>query len=429
MTQTRTGLSARAQWAGDQPIGELMNRALAQPDLISLAAGFVDQPSLPVEATQSAALSVLANPERARAALQYGTTAGDAELRRQVLARVRAQDRADPHGPSEAPLPELEQVVLAAGSNQILSLLADALLDPGDIVLCEAPTYFVFAGIVRGRGARAIGVPCDASGMNISALEAQLEQHAQRGELARVKAIYVMSYFDNPRSISLARERRPALVALAKRYSHRQTLYVIEDAAYRELRFAGEDCASLRAHDSTGDTVVYAGTFSKSFAPGVRVGFGIMPAALGEAVLKLKVNFDFGSPHLNQHIVSEALRLGLYEPHVALLRSLYARKLSSMLDALDAQLGEPGLCRYTRPEGGLYVWVEVLSGVDTGLHGPLFERALEQGVMYVPGSYCFPEPTETSHAFMRLSFGVQSEARIAQGIEQLARALRGALRS
>jgi 2-aminoadipate transaminase len=217
MTQTRTGLSARAQWAGDQPIGELMNRALAQPDLISLAAGFVDQPSLPVEATQSAALSVLANPERARLALQYGTTSGDAELRRQVLSRVRAQDRADPHGPSEAAAPDLEQVMLAAGSNQILSLLADALLDPGDIVLCEAPTYFVFAGIVRGRGARAVGVRCDASGMDIGALEAQLEQHAQRGELARVKAIYVMSYFDNPRSISLARERRPALVALAKR--------------------------------------------------------------------------------------------------------------------------------------------------------------------------------------------------------------------
>jgi 2-aminoadipate transaminase len=428
MTQARAGLSARANLAGDQPIGELMNRALAQPELISLAAGFVDQPSLPVEATQSAALAVLADPERARVALQYGTTAGDPGLRRQVLERVRAQDRQDPQAPSQAPAPELERVVLAAGSNQILYLLAEALLDPGDIVLCEAPTYFVFAGIVRGRGARAIGVTCDASGMDIGALEAQLEQHARRGELARVKAIYVMSYFDNPRSISLARERRGALVALAKRYSQHQTLYVIEDAAYRELRFAGADCASLYAHDSSGETVVYAGTFSKSFSPGVRVGFGIMPAALSDAVLKLKVNLDFGSPHLNQHIVSQALRLGLYEPHVALLRSLYARKLASMLAALDHELGEPGLCRYTRPEGGLYVWVEVLSGVDTGLHGPLFERALEEGVLYVPGGYCFPEPTETSHAFMRLSFGVQSEQRIPDGIAKLARALRSVTR-
>jgi 2-aminoadipate transaminase len=424
MNDARVVLSARAGWAGDQPIGELINRALAQPELISLAAGFVDHASLPAAVTQSAALAVLADPERARAALQYGSTAGDPELRRQVLARVLEQDRAAPDSPSAVRDVDLEQVLLAAGSNQILYLLAQALLDPGDIVLCESPTYFVFAGIVRGCGARPIAVSCDDSGMNIEALDSQLDALARSGELTRVKAIYVMSYFDNPRSISLAQARRAALVALAKRYSREQRIYVIEDAAYRELRYAGEDRASLHAHDAEGDTVVYAGTFSKSFSPGVRVGFGILPAALSGAVTKLKVNLDFGSPHLNQHIVSEALRLGLYEPHAALLRSIYTRKLASMLRALDQHLGEPGLCRYARPSGGLYVWLEVVSGLDTGMAGPLLTRALAEGVLYVPGSYCFPEPTATSQAFMRLSFGVQSDERIALGIEKLARAIR-----
>jgi 2-aminoadipate transaminase len=289
--------------------------------------------------------------------------------------------------------------------------------------LCDAPTYFVFTGLVRTLGARCVGIPSDANGMRLEALEAELEAHAQRGELDRVKAIYVVSYFDNPRGVSLGRERRAGLVALAKRYSRTRRLYVIEDAAYRELRFGDEDHASLRAYDSAGDTVIYAGTFSKSFAPGVRVGFGIFPEALTQAVLDLKGNLDFGSPHFTQHLVSEALRLGVYEPHAALLRSVYARKAAAMLAALDEHVGRPGLCRYERPEGGLYVWVEVVSGLDTGLSGPLFASALEQGVLYVPGGYCFSHSGPQSRAFMRLSFGVQSEARIAEGIEKLARAI------
>ena len=420
-----TSLSARAGWAADPPISQLMNAALSRPELVSLAAGFVDQASLPVEATRSAALSALADGERARAALQYGTTAGDATLRAQVRQRVLDQDRAG--GVEWAVAPSVDQVVLTAGSNQLLYLLAEALLDPGDIILCDAPTYFVFLGIVRTLGARAIGVRCDDAGMCIDDLEATLQACAQRGELARVKAIYVMSYFDNPRSLSLPRERRGALVALAKRYAQAHPIYVIEDAAYRELRFTGSDLPSLRAHDELGDTVAYAGTFSKSFAPGVRVGFGILPALLAQAVLDLKGNLDFGSPHLNQALISEAFRLGLYDAHVGLLREVYAHKLAVMLEALDTHLGGPGLARYNRPQGGLYVWVELPSGLDTSFGAGLFERALEEGVLYVPGGCCFAEQTATTRSYMRLSFGVQTEPRIADGVRRLGRAIRHVL--
>jgi 2-aminoadipate transaminase len=427
-------LSARALRAADAPISALMRQALEQPGLISLAAGFVDPTSLPAEATHTAATSLLSHPELARAALQYGSTAGNTQLRRQLLERVQRADAADSRAPraSLTEPPSEEQVVLTAGSNQILGLLADALLDVDDCVLCDAPTYFVFTGLIESVGARCIGIPSDEYGMLMPALEAELARQAAAGSLTRVKAIYVMSYFDNPRGVSLAAERRAELVALAQRYSRTHRIYVIEDAAYRELRFHGPDEASVRAYDPTGETVIYAGTFSKSFAPGVRVGFGILPRTLAPAVLSLKGNLDFGSPHLNQCLVQRALELDLLEPQAALLRKLYARKAQSMLTALDEHVAPLAGCRYQRPNGGLYVWLSLPAHVDTSARGRLFLRARELGVLYVPGEYCYPRPEaslgiERPSSSMRLSFGVQSDERIAEGIEKLARAITEAL--
>ncbi len=420
MSKSKSGLSQRSGWAADQPIGFLMHKALAHPELVSLAAGFVDQASLPSEATRSAAASLLADGERARAALQYGTTNGDPMLRRQILERLAAAD-----GGSGA-LDE-ERVVLTPGSNQMLYLLAETLLDPGDIVLCDAPSYFVFMGIVKNMGAQARGVATDEQGMRMDALEAELEDRAAAGELGRVKAIYVVSYFDNPRSVSLAAERRGRLVELAKRYSREHPLYVIEDAAYRELRYAGDDEKSVLAHDIDGQHVIYAGTFSKSFSPGVRVGYGILPKSLLDPLLAIKGNLDFGSPHFSQRLISEVLRLSLYDPHVELLRDVYQRKQTAMLRALDLHLGQKGLARYLRPHGGLYVWVELVQDIDTGQHGKLFPLAVEEGVLYVPGAYFFCDVQSAPRSCMRLSFGVQSEERVEAGIAKLARAIERAV--
>lgn len=420
----RSALSQRAGWVADSPISYLMTKALAHPELVSLAAGFVDLHSLPVEATRTAALELLADPVRARVTLQYNATSGDPTLRAQVAERVLAQDAAAIGGERPARLPgsvELDRVMLTAGSNQLLYLVAEALLDPGDIVLCDSPTYFVFTGLLRGIGARAIGIDSDAGGMRADALDAELTRIEAAGELARVKAIYVMSYFDNPRSVTMARERRPQIVRIAKERASAAPIYLIEDAAYRELRFSGEDLPSLFSEPESDDCVIYAGTFSKSFSPGVRVGFGILPPALVPTVLALKGNLDFGSPNLNQRLVSEVLRLGLYEPHVTMLRGLYARKRDAMCAAIDRELA--GAAFYERPEGGLYVWLQLAADVDTGPNGPLFARALEEGMLYVPGEYCFPEPARESRSCMRLSFGVQDEERIAVGIACLARAI------
>jgi len=406
-----------------------MQQALDNPDVISLAAGFVDQQSLPAEASRSAAVTLLSDPVQARAALQYGATRGDTYLREQVLSRLIASDAADAKetGAGGANTADIEQVVLTAGSNQLLALLADALLDPGDCVLCDAPSYFVFTGMVQGVGARCVGVPTDEHGMRIDALEGLLAEHAAAGNLGKIKAIYVVSYYDNPRGVSLARERRNALVELAQRYSQKHRIYVIEDAAYRELRFSDPDQASVRAYDRSGETVIYAGTFSKSFSPGVRVGFGVLPKSLVPVVSALKGNIDFGSPHLSQCLIGQVMRLGLYEPHVSQLRSIYAKKAASMLAALDEHMAPIPGCSYVRPAGGLYVWLTLPDHIDTSADAGLFTRAREQGVLYVPGEYCFPAAPDLLCSSMRLSFGVQSEQGIHAGIEKLAAAIRACM--
>ncbi|MDZ4820143.1 MAG: PLP-dependent aminotransferase family protein [Planctomycetota bacterium] len=416
----KDALSQRAKWSGGQPIGYLMHMALARPRLISLAAGFVDQTSLPAEETKVAMESVLSDPSVAHAALQYGTTHGYAPLREQILARLQAAD-----GSKASEMPPLERMILTAGSNQLLHLVADTLLNPGDIVLTAAPTYFVFLGVLANLGARAIGVASDENGLIPEALDTTLQQLAKSGELSRVKAIYTVSYFDNPGSVSLSAARRPQLVEIAQRWSQSHKIYLIDDAAYRELRYAGEDIPSLLAADPSNETVIHTGTFSKSFAPGIRVGWGIVPAELVEPMVHQKGNIDFGSPNLSQHVMSKVLDLGLYDPHISRLRGVYQTKLTAMVQAAEKYLSPIDGTHWQVPTGGLYVWLAVPESVDTGTDGALFQRALDQGVIYVPGHYCYPSegvPVPTNR--IRLSFGVQSPEKIEQGMELLALAIR-----
>jgi 2-aminoadipate transaminase len=396
-----------------------MRLALARPELVSLAAGFVDQESLPVSETQSALDGLLADTTRARAALQYGTNAGHAGLREAVLARFVAHE-----GPPASSPPSIERVVLTAGSNQLLHLVGEVLFDPGDLVLCAAPSYFVYLGLLAGLGVRSVGVPIDNEGIISAALEDELARRQREGELPRVKAIYVTSYFDNPSSVTLSRARRQAIVEIAQRWSKSTKIYVIDDTAYRDLRYEGDDLPSLRAFDQEGDTVIVAETFSKSFSPGIRVGWGILPAALVEPVLRQKANIDFGSPNFNQHLMAAVLERGLFEPHVAMLRQAYRVKLAAMLDALHDSLGTVEGAAWQNPQGGLYVWLGVREDIDTGPGGRLLELAMDEGVLYVPGEYCYPvEGQPRRKNYIRLSFGVQTPGNIRRGIAALARAI------
>jgi 2-aminoadipate transaminase len=418
MTMARQ-LSQRARFFGRQPISELMRLALARPELITLAAGFVDQASLPVAEARAAFEAVLGDVSDGRAALQYGTNAGYLPLRQAVLERLLAADGPWAHQPT------VDRVILTAGSNQLLHLIGEVLLDPGDIVLCAAPTYFVYLGLLSSVGAKAVGVAIDQEGIIPEALAEELERRRRAGELPRVKAIYVTSYYENPSTVTLSLARRGQIVELAKRYASQVPIYVIDDAAYRELRYAGEDLPSLGSFDDDGTTVIVAETFSKSFSPGVRVGWGVLPGELVGPVSNLKASIDFGSPNLNQHLMSAVLKRGLFEPHAATLRTAYQVKLEAMLRAMDDYLADiPGL-RWQRPAGGLYVWLELPEGMEAGPGGTLIEHALAEGVLYVPGEYCYPAEGEPGRKDrIRLSFGVQSAEQIRRGIEALAKAIR-----
>ena len=416
------GLSRRAGWAGGEPIANLlMAKTLAHPELVSLAAGFVDHQTLPAEPTRQALDAIWSDPEQVRAGLQYGTTIGYPPLREAVLERTL---QADGCARRELNL-SVDQVVITAGSNQLLYLVSDVLLDPGDVVLCGAPSYFVYLGTIGNLGVRAVGVETDRHGLIPEAIEAELARLEAAGELRRIKAIYVTTYYDNPSGVTLAAERRAALVEIAQRWSRQSKIYVIEDVAYRELRYYADDTPSLRAFDPEGETVVQAGTFSKSFSPGIRVGWGILPPRLVEPVLAQKGNLDFGSPTLSQHLMAKVLQMGLFDPHVERLRAGYREKIDVILGAADELLSPIEGIQWVRPTGGLYVWLRLPEAIDAGLSGPLFDRAVAEGVLYVPGEYCYPKLGQAPRKNMiRLSFGIQSCQGIRRGIEALARAIR-----
>jgi 2-aminoadipate transaminase len=390
--------------------------------LLSLAAGFVDEATLPTAVVREACAQIMGDDRAARTALQYGSTPGSPKLRSMLLERFLT-DQSVP----VANAPTVEQVVITAGSNQLLHLIAESILDPGDLVLCTAPTYFVFLGILANVGARGHGIATDDQGMIPEALDEHLEQLDACGELGRVKAIYLVPYFDNPQGITTAPERARRIVETAKRWSINHTIHVIADEAYRELRYSGPDVPSARCYDDEGETVIVAGTFSKSFSPGIRVGWGILPPKLVEPVCNQKGNMDFGSPNFAQSIMTHVLEQGQFDAQIDVLRTGYAPKLETMLSAAKEFLGPIDGTSWTHPSGGLYVWARMPAGLDTGPAGPLFQRAIHEGMLYVPGQYCFPregEPVQTDT--MRLSFGVQTSERIRQGMQALACAIKKA---
>lgn len=414
MPNAPLNLSDQARRTTEQPISYFMTAAIETPGLISLAAGLVDEPSLPVEEMRSAFADLFAADRPARAALQYGTTQGYLPLRQRLLAKFAADDG--------LPADSLttDDIVITNGSQQLLYLLAEVLINPGDIVLTEAPSYFVYHSVLASRGAEVLGVPMDDHGLRTDLLETTLLRLEQAGRLDRVKAFYTVDYFQNPTGLSLAPERRRHLLDLARRFSKRQRILVIEDAAYRELRFDGPDVRSIKCLDTTNEYVVYAGTFSKACSPGVRVGYGLLPRDLTGPVLRTKGNHDFGSANLNQHLAERLLATGRYDRHVAALREAYRAKRDVMHDALKAAFREWPAVQWTKPAGGLYCWLRFPLEVPTGPGSALMDEALREGVLYVPGQFCHVCDGPANEA--RLCFGVATVDQIREGVRRLANA-------
>ncbi|MEX1231940.1 MAG: PLP-dependent aminotransferase family protein [Planctomycetaceae bacterium] len=415
--------SQRRTWSSDQPISFLMQQGVENPNCISLAAGLVDPVTLPVETVQSAVDELLGGTS-AREALQYGTTQGNERLRRQIVALLSQLEQRPLREFSES----LDNLILTTGSQQLLSLVCEVLFDPGDICLVAAPTYFVFLGTLAGVGARAVSIESDEHGMNIDALEAELARIEQAGDLSRVKLIYTVDYYDNPAGTTLSLERRQALLDAARRWSRGHRILILEDAAYRELRYDGPELPSIWGMDDSREYVILAQTFSKSFSPGIRVGYGVVPRELVSPICDRKGNEDFGSSHFTQQVLAAVIESGRYADHVSRLRQQYRKKRDAMVAAAEKYFSDIPETRWIKPNGGLYVWLAAPPQIDTGFSGPLFPRAVQEGVMYVPGDFCFTGPhAARPRQYMRLSFGVQDESGIDEGMRRLSVAVRSLL--
>ena len=416
-------LSGKSNRTTDSPITYFIQKAIENPALVSLAAGLVDEQSLPTTEVAEAVSAIMADPAAGRAALQYGSTQGLTSLRQKVLDLVCT---ADGVCPSEVGM-TVDDVILTTGSQQLLYLLGEALFDPGDIVITEAPSYFVYHSLLESKGARVLTVPMDEGGMDVGALESLLTRLERSGELARVRLIYTVDYYQNPTGLTLAADRRPKLVELARRFSKDHRIIILEDAAYRELRFTGGDIPSLKRHDVENEYVVYTSTFSKPCAPGLKTGYALVPRDLVDPILHLKGNHDFGSTNLAQHIIDQLLETGVYPRHVAKLQSVYREKCELMLRALEKEFADfPGV-KWTVPAGGLYVWLTFPEHVDTGPGGTLVTASLDAGVLYVPGEFGHvpDESGRVPRNEVRLSFGVASPEDIVEGVRRLRKACRG----
>jgi 2-aminoadipate transaminase len=235
-----------------------------------------------------------------------------------------------------------------------------------------------------------------------------------------------VSEHSNPTGLSLSADRRLPLVKTAERWSKYSRIFILEDAAYRGLTFEGPEPASVWSHDSVGETVILARTFSKTFSPGMKTGWGVLPESLVKPILNLKGNHDFGSNHFVQQLLEKVVANGSYDRQIALLKKTYQNKRDVLVSALEDEFGGFGSdVSWTHPNGGLYVWLTLPDVVDTGRSGRFFDRCVAEGVLYVPGCYAFPdEPGPAPVSCARLSYGVASEPALREGIRRMAAAYR-----
>jgi len=406
-------LSQRAVRTQAPPISWLMQQAVEVEGLISLAAGLVDRDSLPVARVADLVAELLADPERGRDALQYGTTPGVRPLREAVRARYLAGTAYD----------DAERVVVTVGSQQGLELLGEAVYDPGDLVIVEDPTYFVYTGVLQSFGVEIRGVPSDRDGMDIDRLAERLDAIEREGALDRLKAIYVVGYHQNPGGWTLSDARRRQLMERVERLP--EHVLVIEDAAYYELAFDPATRPPLLATmDPGGERVASFLTASKPFAPGLKTGFTVLPTRLRDAVVHLKGNHDFGSNNFAHAVLAAAFERGVFDDQVADLRATYARKARVLSEALRQHLPQEA-ARWDEADGGLYLWLRC-PGTVTDPDGPLFRACLEHRVLYVPGSYAYaPEPGVTKpDDCLRLTYGVATDDELVEGARRMGAAWR-----
>jgi 2-aminoadipate transaminase len=376
------------------------------PGMISFAGGLPSPDCFPAEEIALASERVLAR--EAGRVLQYGPTEGFPPLRDFLLGLMR--DRHLPIG--------LDNLLVTNGSQQGLDMIGKLLIDPGDPVLVEDPTYVGALQAFRPYRPRFVALPMDDQGLRIDALEQALGDLAAAGQ--RPKFLYTVASFQNPTGVTLSAERRRALIELAGRYD----LPVVEDDPYGELRYSGEAPPLLATLDierwGAPRNVLYLSTFSKLLVPGLRVGWSVGPDALLRRMVQLKQGLDLHTSSLAQAIAFETCRDGLLSRQIPKIRQLYHGRRDTMLAALERHM--PAGARWTKPEGGMFLWITLPEGINTA---ELLGHSLEHQVAFVPGGAF--HSNGGGENTMRLNFSFSNPAQIEQGVERLGAMFRAAL--
>jgi 2-aminoadipate transaminase len=364
-----------------------------RPEVISLAGGLPDTSTFPPESF-AAQMTRIAQ-ESSAAALQYGPTEGFAETKECIREVMRA----------EGMDPDPEDVIVTTGGQQAIDLISKTLIDPGDVIVCEGPTYPGAVPTFCSYEAETLQVEIDDDGMRIAELEALLDRLAADGR--RPKFIYSVPTFQNPAGVTMSAERRRRLVEIARE----RELLVVEDNPYGLLRFSGEAPEPLYKLEG-GDYVIYLGTLSKILSPGIRLGWLCAPPPVMEKIVLGKQAADLCTSTLTQYFVREYFAEGRWREYAEGLCDIYRERRDAMLDALERFF--PPAAHWSRPEGGLFLWATLPSYIDTT---DLLAKALRENVAFVPGAAAFTDGRGGSS--MRLNFSASQPDEIREGVRRI----------
>lgn len=384
-----------------------------QPDIISFAGGLPAPEIFPVKAFEAAATRVL--QEHGAIALQYSTTEGYPPLRQLIADKINRLGLTA----------TVDNILITSGSQQALDLVGKVLVDPGDQILTERPTYLGALQAWKAYQAEFVTVPIDADGICV---DARLEEALRAGP----KFMYILPNFQNPGGVTLSLERRLKLVQIADQYG----IPIVEDDPYGDLRFEGEHLPSLLALDSQlqanrqetrngqamafGD-VIYLGTFSKTLAPGLRIGWIVAPTAVIKKCVTAKQGADLHTSSLTQMIAYEVAKDGFLEQHQQVIRRVYRERRDVMLAAMEKYF--PPSVHWTAPQGGLFLWVTLPEGLDATA---VLEKAIANKVAFVPGSAFYPHDNQGRNTG-RFNFSNAQPEQIETGIRRLGAVLKEAV--
>ncbi len=377
---------------------KLVNR----PEIISFGGGMPDPTLFPVNTVRIAAEKVL--EKYGKKVLQYSPTEGHEGLRQEIANWLKKRE-----GVELTP----EEILPTNASQQGLDLLAKIFLDPGDIILLSAPTYLGALSAFRQYEANLVSIPLDDNGMQVDLLEEKIKQLDKKGKLNRVKFIYLVPDFQNPSGVTLTLERRKRIIELACEYD----LLIVEDTPYRDLRYSGEPVPCFMKLAPKG-RVISLFTFSKILFPGLRVGYVVASPDIIDKFVVAKQATDLCSPAFNQAIVCEIMRMNVLSEHIKRLIIRYRDKRDAMLAALNRHMPAEDVS-WTKPEGGLFLWVRVPEYLDTT---EMFNKALENNVAYIIGSAFYPD--DSGKNTMRLNFSYPTLKLIEEGIRRLAQVVK-----